>query len=373
MLRAYSLFWNYSLGNQWLALIQAHKRNIPLGPIASFNRWKELGRHVKRGEKAIELCMPVTVKRTVTQQGTDGAETQTEIAFKRFVYKRHWFMLSQTDGAEFKAPAIPTWDRARALQTLNIEEIPFAMMNGNCQGYATGRQLAINPLAQLPAKTSLTLLMQATILYKQYAGPPRASPTTPIVRDAPKDSEIKLDGLPVRGNEGAKVVIVEFSDYQCPFCERHANGAGKQLEQKFVAAGRIRQAFVNNPLPIHDNAKLLATAAICAGKQEDYWQMHQALFEKKPRSEGDILEITRAAGLDVPRFQDCMKNPVEAIKRIADDQAIAKRFNLVATPAFAIGLVDEHGRMQVKKLVTGAQPLEVFDKVLEEMFHIGEL
>jgi len=52
IMRAYSLFWNYSLGNQILALLQANQPNIPLGPIASFNRWKELGRHVKRGEKA---------------------------------------------------------------------------------------------------------------------------------------------------------------------------------------------------------------------------------------------------------------------------------------------------------------------------------
>jgi hypothetical protein len=154
MMRAYSLFWNYSLGNQLLALLQAHRRGIALGPIASFNRWKELGRHVKRGEKAIELCMPVTVKRTVTEQGTDGNETQTEIAFKRFVYKRNWFMLSQTDGAEYQLPAIPAWDRALALQTLNVEEIPFEMLNGNCQGYAKGRQIALNPLAQLPAKTT---------------------------------------------------------------------------------------------------------------------------------------------------------------------------------------------------------------------------
>src|SRR5207249_7403618 len=64
-------------------------------------------------------------------------------------------MLSQTDGAEYQLPAIPTWDRARALQTLNVEEIPFEMMNGNCQGYAKGRQIAINPVAQMPAKTTL--------------------------------------------------------------------------------------------------------------------------------------------------------------------------------------------------------------------------
>src|SRR5215472_15700293 len=88
LMRAYSLFWNYSLGNQILALIQANRRGIPLGPIASFNRWKELGRHVKRGEKAIDLCMPVTMKRTIKDDGDDGAEAEKEISFKRFVFKR---------------------------------------------------------------------------------------------------------------------------------------------------------------------------------------------------------------------------------------------------------------------------------------------
>src|SRR5215472_9011549 len=85
LMKAYSLFWNYSLGNQILALIQANRRGIALGPIASFNRWKEFGRHVKRGEKAIELCMPVTCKRTVKKENTDGQESETEITFRRFV------------------------------------------------------------------------------------------------------------------------------------------------------------------------------------------------------------------------------------------------------------------------------------------------
>jgi antirestriction protein ArdC len=154
LMKAYSLFWNYSLGNQILALIQANHRGIPLGPIASFNRWKELGRHVKRGEKAIELCMPVTCKRSVKEQREDGTEAETEIAFKRFVFRRNWFMLAQTDGAEYQPPAIPAWDSERALSTLAVEEISFESTNGNCQGYARGRQIAINPLAQMPAKTT---------------------------------------------------------------------------------------------------------------------------------------------------------------------------------------------------------------------------
>src|SRR5213594_223746 len=136
LMKAYSLFWNYSLGNQILALVQANQRGIPLGPIASFNRWKEVGRHVKRGEKAIELCMPVTCKRTVKEE--DGTDTETKITFKRFVFRRNWFMLSQTEGEPYQPAAVPAWDRARALDALGVQEIPFEMLNGNCQGYAKG-------------------------------------------------------------------------------------------------------------------------------------------------------------------------------------------------------------------------------------------
>src|SRR5262249_2210098 len=131
-----------------------NRRGISLGPIASFNRWRELGRHVKRGEKAIELCMPITMKRTVKDDGADSADGETEITFKRFVFRRNWFMLAQTDGAEYQRPQIPAWDRERALRTLGVEEIPFEMLNGNCQGYAKGRQIAVNPLAEMPDKTT---------------------------------------------------------------------------------------------------------------------------------------------------------------------------------------------------------------------------
>jgi N-terminal domain of anti-restriction factor ArdC len=153
LMKAYSLFSNCSLGNQILALIQANRRNIPLGPIASFNRWKDIGRYVKHGEKAIELCMPITMKRTVTDQGADGNESETEITFKRFVFRRNWFMLSQTDGAAYRIPAIPAWDRARALATLNVQEIPFvgrACMRCRCKP----RKLAMQMIIELGVSLS---------------------------------------------------------------------------------------------------------------------------------------------------------------------------------------------------------------------------
>src|SRR5436309_14740654 len=71
LMRAYSLFWNYSLDNQVLALIQANQREIPLVPIASYNSWTERGRHVKRGHNGIQFSMPVTCKRSGKEERED--------------------------------------------------------------------------------------------------------------------------------------------------------------------------------------------------------------------------------------------------------------------------------------------------------------
>ncbi len=75
--RAYSQFHTYSLGNQLLAMMQCHEREIEPGPMATYPRWQELGRHVKRGEKALTLCMPVTIKRKAEPGDADDAEVFT--------------------------------------------------------------------------------------------------------------------------------------------------------------------------------------------------------------------------------------------------------------------------------------------------------
>jgi len=242
LMRAYSLFWNYSLGNQILALMQASRRGIALGPIASFNRWKELGRYVKRGEKAIELCMPVTCKRTITEQGRDGNETETEITFKRFVFRRNWFMLSQTDGAPYQVPAIPAWDRARALQTLNVQEIPFEMMNGNCQGYATGRQIAINPVAQMPAKTTFHELAHIELGHTTEAI--HDSETLPRNLKEVEAESVALLCLESLGMDGA--------EYCRGYIQNWLQGGTipeRSAQRIFVAADKILKAGIERTVP----------------------------------------------------------------------------------------------------------------------------
>lgn len=146
ILSAYSAFHGYSLGNQLAALLQCQLRNIQPGPISTYPRWRALGRQVRKGEKALWLCLPLSRK----IKNTSGED---EEVITIFVWKPNWFVLSQTDGEPIHMPIIPSWDKDRALSALNIKQVEFEHPDGNCQGYARKREVAISPLAALPHKT----------------------------------------------------------------------------------------------------------------------------------------------------------------------------------------------------------------------------
>lgn len=155
--RAYSAFHGYSIGNQILAMVQCAERGISPGPIATFMGWKDKGRYVRKGERAIVLCMPITATRTPAADqpaaGADPDADQHPETFTRFVYRPRWFVLSQTDGQDVAALPTPAWNQTRALDTLGIVEEPFTATDGNCQGYARQRSIAVSPVAELPHKT----------------------------------------------------------------------------------------------------------------------------------------------------------------------------------------------------------------------------
>ncbi|HKZ78872.1 MAG TPA: ArdC family protein [Pyrinomonadaceae bacterium] len=154
IMQAYSAFHQYSVGNQLLALFQCQVRGLEPGPINTFPGWEALGRNVKRGERALVLCMPITRKRRDEDAEANEDEANKKHTYTAFVHKPRWFVVSQTVGEEFTPPTLPQWDATRALAVLDIEQIAFTGTDGNCQGYATRkRQIAINPVAQLPTKT----------------------------------------------------------------------------------------------------------------------------------------------------------------------------------------------------------------------------
>lgn len=149
----YSAFHRYSLCNQVAAILQCLVQGIAAGPIATYVGWKDKGRIVQKGSTAIALCMPIAHK--ISKKDKETGETVDGV-FQHFCWKKNWFVLSQTQGDDYaEVTKLPNWDVDKALTALEIVKVNFAYIDGNCQGYASGRDVAVSPLATFPFKTML--------------------------------------------------------------------------------------------------------------------------------------------------------------------------------------------------------------------------
>ena len=144
---SFKIFHNYSLFNSILAEIQLGKAE----PINTYQGWIKLGRQVKKGSRAIELFLPVKYK----IENEENEKFEQDFFKTVFIKKKYWFGLSQTDGEEFKINNLPNYNINQALENLQIKQIEFENIDGNCQGYAIPNQkkIAINPLSYSPFGT----------------------------------------------------------------------------------------------------------------------------------------------------------------------------------------------------------------------------
>lgn len=159
--KCYRCFHNFSINNQWIASWQLASKGYDLSPIATFNKWKSLGRSVNKGEKAIYLWMPIGGTSYKVTDDETGEEKTIRIT-NRFKYINRWFSLDQTNGKDlkssddFKELKIGDFDFSKLYKAFNIKMIKYDSMNGNAQGYITiNNELALNPLAQHAEKTVL--------------------------------------------------------------------------------------------------------------------------------------------------------------------------------------------------------------------------
>jgi antirestriction protein ArdC len=246
ILEAYSAFTDYSLGNQLLALVQCHMRGIQPGPINTFPKWQALGRYVKRGERALTLCMPITRKRRDEESNTND-ETNGEHTSTSFVHRARWFVVSQTEGEELTATSIPQWDAEQALATLNIERVAFDSTDGNCQGFARGRQLAINPVAQLPYKTLFHEAGHVTLGHTAEADFADTEKTPRSLREVEAEAVALLccESLGLEGSDYCRGYIQNWLSQEIGF---DANAIPEKSAQKiFRAADQIIRAGRTQP------------------------------------------------------------------------------------------------------------------------------
>jgi len=170
---------------------------------------------------------------------------------------------------------------------------------------------------------------------------------------APVRVSVDAEGFPAKGAENAPVTIVEFSDFECPYCAR-VNPALDQVMRNY--GDKVRMVFRQFPLSIHSNAQKAAEASLCAREQDKFWQMHDAMF-KEQRSLGveQLKEKAARLELDTAAFNECLDSSRHADAVLADLKA-GSALGVSGTPAFFV-----NGRF-----LSGAQPYEEIAKLIDE-------
>jgi len=177
---------------------------------------------------------------------------------------------------------------------------------------------------------------------------------------------LSLERAQLRGHADAKVVLVEFSDFQCPFCARYAQTTYPQIVRDYVDAGKVRYAFMNFPLEsLHPLAFTQHVAAACAADQGRFWDMHDRLFSHQQASAAAALAGEASAlGLDMAAFRTCIASERHAAD-IRDAMGIGSALGVTGTPTFVIGISKGGDGVKVQRMIVGAKPYAAFREVLD--------
>ena len=173
-------------------------------------------------------------------------------------------------------------------------------------------------------------------------------------------------GAPALGRADAPVTIVEFSDFQCPYCQRYFSSTFPELKRDYIDTGKVRYVFLDYPLDqIHPQARGAAVAAHCAEEQGKFWAMHDLLFQNQTALQPvQLSQHARKLGLDGKAFDACLAAGRSG-SRIAASMAEGVAAGVSGTPGFVIGKTA--GNVVDGTLIVGAQPTEVFRKAIDDL------
>ena len=254
--------------------------------------------------------------------------------------------------------------RAKAVAAIPALLVFFAAPTASAQPAADStRQLAAMRADLEHIKSDLDLvksqLGQVLRVLNQRPAQTRAA-STQLVRASVVDA-------PSLGRDDAPVTIVEFSDYQCPFCQRFFVTTLPTLEKDYIEAGKVRYVFRDFPLDqLHPRARKAAEAAHCAGEQGKYWEMHDALFRNQAALDvPQLAQYARSLGIDGPAFDTCLSSGRSAL-RVSRGITDGTAAGLQGTPSFVIGRTKK-GDFIEGTSIRGAQTIETFRQVIDQL------
>lgn len=225
--------------------------------------------------------------------------------------------------------------------------------------------MAIRLKTTVDTMSSVAVMLAAgVVIWKMGFAPAPAQPSQQAVQ---KVNNVRLDASDLSHITGAgDVIIIEFTDFQCPFCGRHARDTLPTLRKALIDSGKARYASINYPLAaIHPDAVPAAKAAECAGEQGKFWEMHERLFSDATASAtGRLDEHLRSIGLDSQRFKQCVTSDRVAMK-VQRDHDVGQRLGVSSTPAFFVGRLEQDGGATLLLKISGAKGAEVFERAVE--------
>lgn len=178
----------------------------------------------------------------------------------------------------------------------------------------------------------------------------------------------KINKRPALGKADAPITLIEFTDYQCPFCSRFHSSTMQQLKKKYVATGKLRIIVQDYPLQFHKQAKGAARAAQCANEQGKYWEYRDLLFKnQKKLADANLQSYAKQLSLDSKKFKSCVSSS-KYDKQIAADMAAAQRIGITGTPSFVLGKTTKDKVTGLK--IVGARPYAVFDAHIKSQLKI---
>lgn len=249
-----------------------------------------------------------------------------------------------------------------AKQRISVEQLKTNWLKGPVEvDYAKVDDLykknmsAFGQMSVDEAKVKLQLDLESQARLKKYRdaiGDLRLKAKLQVLLDEPRmEVATPVRSALSKGPQNAKILILEFSDFQCPFC-REVQTNLKAVVEKY--ASEVRLEFKNFPLDIHPMASLAARSAYCAGKQESFWPFHDALFETHELTTSSIQEVAVKLKLNRKDFEICVVSP-EAQQAIAADVKEAQRLGVVGTPTFIINGRLFQGALTIKDLEIAIQ------------------
>jgi len=327
-----------------------------------------LGEFIVTCGSVVRAQDPQTIVARVGNQIITQQEIDEVVSGQIYSFQQQLFALRRTTLNNLITKKLLEGEASR--QRLSVEDLKNSWMSGPVvvdktqvnELYVKNRS-AFGQMSMDEAKEKLRLDLESQVRLKRYRdeiAALRQKTQIDVLLQEPRLSVSKnVNSTAVKGPANARVVITEFSDFQCPYCKDVQVNISRVMQ---VYADQVRLEFKSLPIEIHPFAFTAAKASYCGGKQGAFWQMHDALFAAAEPSESIIGGIVRELKLDTDQFDKCLSS-TESQSAVMADLAEARRLGIEGTPTFIIN----------GKLLRGAASFEEFSNVIEHELKNAQL